>query len=166
MALPGAFNRSNALVAVAAASALGVTAATAAQAVSTVEEVAGRFDEVAIDGTRARLMLAKNPAGWAALLDLVATQTAPVVVAINSRVADGADPSWLYDVDFSGLAGREVVATGERWRDLSVRLAYAGVPHRSDPAPSAAVVLAGARGSTVEVIGNYTAFRDLLEGAR
>ena len=57
----------------------------------------------------------------------------PVVVAINARIADGQDPSWLWDVPFERLQGRLVVATGERSRDLAVRLHYAGVEHRHQP---------------------------------
>src|SRR5439155_1441465 len=54
---------------------------------------------------------------------------APVVVGINARIADGRDPSWLWDVPFERLAGRFVVATGERGRDLAVRLHYAEIEH-------------------------------------
>ena len=64
-------------------------------------------------------------------------RTAPLVVSINARVADGADPSWLWDVPFERLAGRTVVATGDRFRDLSVRLHYAGVAHTDRSGPGA-----------------------------
>ncbi len=47
---------------------------------------------------RVRLLLAKNPAGWAELLDLLEGGTDPVVIGINARIADGHDPSWLWDV--------------------------------------------------------------------
>ena len=111
-------------------------------------------------------MLAKNPAGWDELLDLVGAGSAPLVVSINARVADGADPSWLWDVPFERLAGRTVVATGERYRDLSVRLHYAGVAHTTEADPVRAVAAAAATGggadTLVDVIGNYTAFQDLL----
>ena len=56
--------------------------------------------------------------------------TDPVVIGINARIADGHDPSWLWDVAFERLAGRPVVATGERCRDLAVRLRHAGVGPR------------------------------------
>ena len=77
-------------------------------------------------------------------------------------MADGADPSWLWDVPYERLAGRSVVATGDRFRDLSVRLHYAGVAHTTEPDPVHAVRRAGATGGVVDVIGNYTAFHDLL----
>ena len=89
-------------------------------------------------------MLAKNPAGWDELLELVARSDGPLVVSINARVADGADPSWLWDVPFERLSGRPVVATGDRCRDLSVRLQYAGVAHETEGDPVQAVALAAA----------------------
>ena len=84
-------------------------------------------------------------------------------MSINARVADGADPSWLWDVPYERLSGRSVVATGDRFRDLSVRLRYAGVAHTTEPNPVQAVTNAadGTR-SVVDVIGNYTAFHELL----
>jgi hypothetical protein len=94
----------------------------------------------------------------------VARQASPLVVSINARVADGADPSWLWDVPYEQLAGRSVVATGDRFRDLSVRLQYAGVPHATEPDPVRAVALAaGGSNGVVDVIGNYTAFHELLD---
>jgi UDP-N-acetylmuramyl tripeptide synthase len=116
-------------------------------------------------------MLAKNPAGWSELLDLVARGDAPLVVSINARIADGADPSWLWDVPFERLGGRPVVATGDRCRDLSVRLQYADVDHEMEPDPLSAVARAAEHerdrdrdpDRVIDAIGNYTAFHDLLE---
>jgi lipid II isoglutaminyl synthase (glutamine-hydrolysing) len=162
--LPGHFNRANALMAAVACDVCGVDAARALAAMAAVESVAGRFTVRDFGGVRARLMLAKNPAGWDELLDLVADDDTPLVVSINARVADGADPSWLWDVPFERLAGRPVVATGDRYRDLSVRLHYAGVAHVSEADPVTAVRVAAAShpDQVVDVIGNYTAFHDLL----
>ncbi|MGH2929828.1 MAG: MurT ligase domain-containing protein [Solirubrobacteraceae bacterium] len=221
--LPGEFNRANALMAGAAAHEMGVPWASAVVAMESVEHVAGRFGVVELGGFSARLALAKNPAGWGAMLDLVcagssggATGSAapgasggstggaapgasggatggasndansgvpagatPIVVAINARAADGSDPSWLWDVPFERLRGRLVVATGERWRDLSVRLHYAEVEHRTVADPIAAVRTAAlhrrgaasptgdaaASSAPVDVVANYTAFSDLLARA-
>jgi len=169
LTLPGRFNRANALMVAVAAEALGVDPAEAFDAMGAIDEVAGRFATKTVDGVEARLMLAKNPAGWTELLDLVEGDTAPLVVSINARTADGADPSWLWDVPFERLAGRNVVATGDRCWDLSVRLHYAGVTHRVEPDPRRALAEAAtadaliARGiGAVDVMGNYTAFGELL----
>src|SRR5918912_4019682 len=99
---------------------------------------------MSVNGTRVRLLLAKNPAGWAEALDLIRPAPVPVVVGINAGVADGRDPSWLWDVPFERLKGRLVVATGERGRDLAVRLRYADVEHRFVAGYRDAVKAAGA----------------------
>jgi UDP-N-acetylmuramyl tripeptide synthase len=114
-----------------------------------------------VDGVRARLLLAKNPAGWEEALDLLRPPPVPVVVGINARIADGRDPSWLWDVPFERLAGRPVVATGERGRDLAVRLRYADVEHVFVAGYRAAIREAGRHAPDVDVAANYTSFQDV-----
>ena len=159
LALPGRCNRANAVMAAAAAGVLGVGPDAALAAMADVRDVEGRFRTVTAGPVTARLLLAKNPAGWAELLDLLEGGTTPVVVGINARVADGHDPSWLWDVAFERLAGRRVVATGERGRDLAVRLRYAGVAHATVADQLDALTASGS--ASVEYVGNYTAFQDL-----
>ncbi len=159
LALPGRCNLANAAMAAVGAGVLGVDEADALVAMAAVDEVEGRFATVALGPLKVRLLLAKNPAGWAELLDLLHGGTEPIVVGINAQVADGRDPSWLWDVDFERLRGRLVVAAGERCRDLAVRLRYAGVDHRTVPEQWAALQQTGS--SAVEYIGNYTAFQEL-----
>jgi UDP-N-acetylmuramyl tripeptide synthase len=163
LGLPGRFNQANALMAAVAAETQGVDAGAALEAMSSIQTVAGRFTIRQFGNASARLMLAKNPAGWSELLDLVAQDKGAVVVSINSRVADGADPSWLWDVPFEQLIGRRVVATGDRCRDLAVRLQYAGINHTMETDPLVAISVAAMDGDgSVDVIGNYTAFNELL----
>jgi CobQ-like glutamine amidotransferase family enzyme/UDP-N-acetylmuramyl tripeptide synthase len=159
LVLPGRCNRANAAMAAVAAGALGVDEAVALAAMESVADVEGRFATVAYGESRVRLLLAKNPAGWTELLDMLEGATDPIVIGINARVADGHDPSWLWDVPFERLAGRPVVATGERCRDLAVRLRHAGVAHVTVPDELEALAAAGA--SRVEYVGNYTAFQAL-----
>jgi len=159
LSLPGRCNRANAAMAVAAASVLGVEPAAALEAMAPVGDVEGRFATVSAGDVTVRLLLAKNPAGWTELLEVLEDDDDPVVVAVNARVADGHDPSWLWDVAFERLAGRRVVATGERARDLAVRLRHAGVSHVTVPDQLAALGAAGA--AHVQYVGNYTAFQDL-----
>ena len=183
LSLPGQFNRANAAMVVVATPAMagdagptdpaGPTGAAAVLArVATVVEVAGRFSSTVRRGHPVRLLLAKNPAGWTAIFDLLEedrTAGGPVVLSVNARTADGFDTSWLWDVPFERLGHRPVVATGDRCLDLAVRLHYAGVAAAVVADPLAAVDRAvgeagmdatGAPGP-VDVVGNYTAFADL-----
>jgi UDP-N-acetylmuramyl tripeptide synthase len=142
---------------------------------SRVRAVAGRYQVLNVSGARVRLLLAKNPAGWAEALDLLRPPPTPVVIGINAGVADGRDPSWLWDVPFERLKGRLVVATGERGRDLAVRLRYADVQHtcENDYRKAVAVAAAGVttgRQPEIDFVANYTSFQDarraLTSGAR
>lgn len=157
--LPSRANQANAAMAAVAAGVLGVDEADALRAMATVTDVEGRFATVNHAGVTARLLLAKNPAGWTELLDMLDGGTEPVVIGINARIADGHDPSWLWDVDFERLTGRLVVATGDRRRDLAVRLRYAGIEHTTVESQLDALAASGA--SRIEYVGNYTAFQDL-----
>ena len=164
LALPGRINVSNAAMAAASATSLGVSLTDAAAAMSRTREVAGRYRTVTVGQTSARLLLAKNPAGWQELFSMLAPAPCPVVVSINARIADGRDTSWLWDVPFEVLHGRAVVATGERCHDISVRLRYADVDHEVEPDPLTAIALH--RPARVEVAANYTAFQAILQALK
>lgn len=159
LALPGAVNRGNAAQAVAAAVTLGADPRAAVAAVERVDEVAGRYRTVTLGNHTARVLLAKNPAGWQEALSMVDKHGAGVVIAVNGQVPDGEDLSWLWDVRFEHFEGTQVVAAGERGTDLAVRLGYAGVEHTLVHDTVAAI--ASCPPGHVEVIANYTAFLQL-----
>ncbi len=178
--LPGQFNRANAAMAVVAAPLMvrpTLTAGVALDRMAAVHEVAGRFSATTRQGHSVRLLLAKNPAGWTAVFDLLdelGPPRSPLLLSVNARTADGFDTSWLWDVPFERLVGGSVVVTGDRRRDLAVRLRYAEVDHQvvADPlaAVDRAVEVAGSEPlpadrpeRPVDIIANYTAFADLRQ---
>ncbi len=108
-------------------------------------------------GTRSGLLLAKNPAGWLEAFDMA--EPVPTLLSINARDPDGLDTSWLYDVDFSPLHGRQVLITGDRAMDLAVRLHVNEVAFEHVPSFNRA--LAATPRGRLEVIANYTAFQDI-----
>jgi UDP-N-acetylmuramyl tripeptide synthase len=159
LALPGTVNRGNATQAVAAAVALGADPAAAVAAVSSVDEVAGRYRTVQLGAHTVRVLLAKNPAGWQEALSMVDKNGAGVVIAVNGQIPDGEDLSWLWDVRFEHFGGTAVVAAGERGTDLAVRLGYAGVDHTL--VHDTVKAIASCPPGHVEVVANYTAFLQL-----
>jgi UDP-N-acetylmuramyl tripeptide synthase len=161
LSVPGTFNINNAACALAAAELMSVDPRTALAGMRTVTSPAGRFATARFGITTARLLLAKNPAGWAEALPLAQSQT--VVLAIDSAAADGRDVSWLWDVEYERLAGRSVIATGRRAQDLAVRLRYAEVDYRC--IPDLAEALAG-HWEPVDVIATYTPFQRLRKLGR
>ena len=159
LALPGRANKANAAMAAATARQAGVALGAGLAAMASTVAVDGRYRQATVGGSEARLLLAKNPAGWVEVFDMLAPPPGPVVVVINARIADGRDPSWLWDVPFERLAGRRVAASGDRSRDLAVRLRYAGVDHQRIDDPIAAIRAVGP--GPVDVAANYTALRDI-----
>ncbi len=158
LALPGRHNQHNALVALAVALHLGADETAAIAAMARVDDVEGRYARP-WPGSDARLYLSKNPAGWIEIINLVEVSPRDVLIAINANIADGKDTSWLWDVPFERLAGKRAVAAGERCHDLAVRLRYADVDVETiESLPSA---LQAARSRDLDVIANYTAFRDV-----
>jgi len=156
LAIRGRAAAANAVMAAAAAERLGVPPAVAVEQFAGVRDVDGRYLTRQVRGRTVQLLLAKNPAGWLEVLDQLRVAPGELMLGINARAADGTDPSWLWDVPFEQLRGREVVVFGERALDLSVRLHYAEVPHTV--APSLTAALAGKPSGEVLVAANYTAF--------
>jgi UDP-N-acetylmuramyl tripeptide synthase len=155
--LPGRVNRANAATALAVAAEFGVRPLDALPRLARVASIAGRYATVQRDGRTIRLLLAKNPAGWLEAFDMA--EQAPTLLSINARDPDGLDTSWLFDVDFSPLRGRQVLITGDRALDLAVRLEVNDVPFEHVPSFGRAV--AAVPPGRLEVIANYTAFQDI-----
>lgn len=154
--LPGRANQVNAMFAVAAAGLLGVAPHEAVRQLTGITDVSGRYCRLPRPGGSVRLLLAKNPAGLREVLEVINGAGSTVVISVNSRQADGHDPSWLWDVPFEQLRGRSVVATGERAADLSVRLRYADVPHTVQDDLVTAV--RSAPPGDVDLASDYTSF--------
>ncbi len=167
--LPGLYNVYNALAAVAAGSAIGVTTQSAGIAIGRFMPAFGRAERIEADGREIRLLLAKNPTGLNEVLRMLAgsRQSHHVVMALNDRPADGEDVSWIWDADFERLAQMDatITATGMRAYDLALRLKYAGVaPQTIEPNIARALDVALAQtppGETLTVVPTYTAMLEL-----
>lgn len=157
--LPGRYNIGNAALALAAADAVGVAAKPAAEAIASLRSVHGRYAVVHRDGRLLHLLLAKNPAGWAETLPLLAGSTS-LLLALNAHEADGRDTSWVWDVPFEELPVLPTVVSGERAADLGLRLSYAEREHCTEP--DLALALDRLPPGDVAVVANYTAFLQLL----
>lgn len=155
LALPGEFNVANAAMALCALVELGEPLEDTSRRVMTLGEVAGRFSVRHWRGHEIRLALAKNPAGFVAMLSSVMEGDDDLWIAINDRIADGRDPSWLYDVPFELLGQRRVYCFGDRRLDLATRLDYADVSFEisSEETPPVSA-------RPVTLIANYTAFHE------
>ena len=169
--LPGLYNVENALGAIAAAYVLGTPTAVAAGRLAQFNAAFGRFERIAIGDREAVLLLFKNPTGANEALRAIADDVAgaQVVLALNDRIADGRDISWIWDIDFEGAltTAAQITCSGTRAAELAVRLRYSDVsPDRvttqavTEVALDAAVEATAADGR-IFVLATYTAMLDL-----
>ncbi len=132
LSVPGLYNVYNALAAASLAIALDVELDEIAAGIGRFRAAFGRFERVAAGDKQLLLLLIKNPAGANEAIRTLEDGGVPetLVVALNDRIADGRDVSWIWDVDFEPLlerAGR-IVVSGERAAELALRFTYAGFP--------------------------------------
>ncbi len=164
IALPGFYNVYNALAAAAVTSGLGIDFATILAGLERFRPAFGRGETIEAEGRTLRLMLAKNPTGFTEVLRTLFIANTPrhLLLALNDNAADGHDISWIWDVDFEQLTGRELVLTisGTRADDLAVRLKYAGVSGTVEgdlPAAITQAINATPPGETLYIVPTYTA---------
>jgi UDP-N-acetylmuramyl tripeptide synthase len=132
--LPGLYNVYNALAAIAAGLQLGVAPERIAAALGEMRAAFGRVETIPVAGTPVSILLIKNPAGANEVLRTLLLESErggiDLWIALNDRIADGRDVSWIWDADFELLAGavRRVVCSGTRAPEMALRLKYAGWP--------------------------------------
>jgi lipid II isoglutaminyl synthase (glutamine-hydrolysing) len=130
--LPGLYNVYNALAATACCLQLGLSLEQIKSGLESSHAAFGRAERLEIDGRPVSILLIKNPAGANEVFRTLAAQDGgglDLWIALNDRIADGRDVSWIWDADFEQLAGlaARVVCSGTRAEELALRLKYAGV---------------------------------------
>jgi UDP-N-acetylmuramyl tripeptide synthase len=132
--LPGLYNVYNALGAIAASLRMGLTLEQIRRGLEEMEAVFGRVETIEVDCKPVSILLIKNPAGANEVLRTLRLEASngelDLWVALNDRIADGRDVSWIWDADFELLSDsvRRVVCAGTRAPEMAVRLKYAGWP--------------------------------------
>ena len=130
--LPGLYNVYNALAATASALALDASLDEIAAGLGAFTAAFGRFERIEAGDRQILMLLIKNPAGANEAIRTLKEGGVPanLVIALNDRIADGRDVSWIWDVDFEPLLEgvERIVASGERAAELALRFTYAGFP--------------------------------------
>ena len=171
--LPGLYNVYNAIAAAATALELGVPLMTVGRALEGFGGAFGRVETIPIEGRQLSILLIKNPAGANEVLRTLTLEAGrhDLWLALNDRIADGRDISWIWDADFEALAGhvRRVTCSGTRAEEMALRLKYAGIEAEPavdrDLARSLDAAVRGADGGRLYALPTYTALlelRDLL----
>jgi UDP-N-acetylmuramyl tripeptide synthase len=132
--LPGLYNVYNALSALTAGLRSDIPLDLIKQGLESMRAVFGRVETIEVTGKPVSILLIKNPAGANEVLRTLSLESSDggldVWIALNDRIADGRDVSWIWDADFELLAGgvRRVICAGTRAPEMALRLKYAGWP--------------------------------------
>jgi UDP-N-acetylmuramyl tripeptide synthase len=175
--LPGLYNVYNAVAAAALALDLGASLADVETALTGFGGAFGRVETIPVPhpagGERPlSILLIKNPAGANEVLRTLRLAGEPIDlwIALNDKIADGRDVSWIWDADFELLAGhvRRVTCSGTRAEELALRLKYAGIDaetavDRDLAGALDAAVAAGEPRRPLYALPTYTALLDLRD---
>ena len=134
-----------------------------------MKAVFGRVERIEIGEVALSILLVKNPAGANEVIRTLALEPAPIDLwlALNDRIADGRDVSWIWDADFEMLAEHvgTVTCTGTRASEMALRLKYAGWPlgkiHVVGDAEAALDHALASAGNQLFALPTYTALLDL-----
>lgn len=114
------------------------------------------------DGSKLQVALVKNPASFRQGLASYLAPGKKVLIAINDKIADSRDVSWLWDVDFSTLAGFDITISGSRAADMTLRLSYDEIEvEHTEPNLSAAVKDFSEKPGDKIIFATYTAMLSL-----
>jgi lipid II isoglutaminyl synthase (glutamine-hydrolysing) len=129
--LPGLYNVYNAVAAAAAALELGASLDDVKASLEAQAAAFGRVETIPVNGRDVSILLVKNPAGANEVLRTLTLEgrELDLWIALNDKIADGRDVSWVWDADFELLAGhvRRATCSGTRAEEMALRLKYAGI---------------------------------------
>lgn len=126
--LTGVYNLYNTLAAVLTTISLGVPQKTIDAALESFEPAFGRQEQFQKNGKKIQIFLSKNPAGFNESIRTVLENkdSGQVIFALNDRIPDGTDVSWIWDVDFEEIVkkAKTIICSGDRVYDMALRIKY------------------------------------------
>ena len=125
VAVPGRTGPVGAAFAIAAAHVMGLDVDRAASALNDVRDVDGRYVPFPVGDRQARLLMLKNPAGWAEAIDVAVSERLPLALAVDPFGPK--DTTTMWEAPFERLVGRTIPVTGGRSADALAVLDAAGV---------------------------------------
>jgi lipid II isoglutaminyl synthase (glutamine-hydrolysing) len=142
--LIGVYNKYNTLAAVTTMTSIGVSRPVILETINNFQAAFGRSEEIMYNGKKVRILLTKNPASMNETIRAVNQVKldgggSVSLMVLNDRIADGADVSWIWDVDTEKYvqSGGTIVVSGDRVFDMALRLEYS----KTDPNRDAKLIV-------------------------
>jgi len=129
--LQGLYNVFNVLASFCVAEILGFSTKEIKFALEKFSPRFGRAEKIKSNGNIYYIYLIKNPTGANEVIRTLFGKGGEknLIIALNDKIADGRDVSWIWDVDFEKIRGKikKLLITGTRALDMALRLKYAGI---------------------------------------
>jgi UDP-N-acetylmuramyl tripeptide synthase len=120
------------------------------------------------------MFLVKNPAGFDEVLKLIKhdfeDQEINLCIAINDKIADGKDVSWLWDISLEDFVEnqkiKELITSGSRGLDMLLRLQYSGLDvslNQYEPSYESLYHKFEKMNQNIILLATYTAILDIRE---
>ncbi len=173
--LEGVYNMYNVLAAVLLAKEIGISQTNIDKSLLDFKPAFGRQEEITVEGKKVKFFLAKNPTSFnESLRTINALGAKYLLMVLNDRIPDGRDVSWIWDIDFEIFVGPkiEIFSAGDRAYDMSLRLKYSDIKHKTFEDLNEAVkesLTNLPKGETLFVLPTYSAMlevRKILTGKK
>lgn len=127
-----------------------------------IESAFGRGESFTINGEEIELLLVKNPSSFQLSITSFADNNHDYMIAINDKIADGCDISWLWNVDFSKLKNIQMIS-GIRAYDMALRLKYDNiqVTEITEDLETAVQKFVNSTGKPKRIFASYTAMLEI-----
>lgn len=125
--LMGIYNEYNVLAVVTLAKQLDFTNDQILTGLQQFTPAFGRQEKIQYKGKTVQFFLSKNPTGFNQSLKTIKDLGAKtILLALNDRIADGQDVSWIWDIDTEMLNdfAEHIIITGDRAYDMALRMKY------------------------------------------
>lgn len=178
--LSGTYNKYNVIAAALVLQLIGLKEKEIQEAFRHFQPAFGRQETISYQGKNVQLFLSKNPTSFNQSYAAIQEHNGhSILIALNDRVPDGHDISWIWDTELTGLKDfKHIFVSGDRVYDMALRLKYElGITHFEEKVKTfeelKQAVEAGvntvAEKQTLYVLPNYSAMletRKILTGKK
>lgn len=165
--LLGTYNKYNSLAAALFAKSEKISKEKVTKSYTNFTPAFGRQEKTAYMNKDVQIFLSKNPTSFNESLQTIKSLGGRnILIILNNRIPDGLDVSWIWDINFEDIINSEfnVAVAGDRVRDMSLRLKYAGLFAHADPNIKEILNrMAGEieKEETLYILPNYSAMLDI-----
>lgn len=165
--LLGTYNKYNTLASYLIASSENLKVSTIIEALTTFKPAFGRQEKLSFMGKDVQIFLSKNPTSFNESLDTIKNINGKnLLILLNDQIPDGLDISWIWDINFETILGKDlnICVSGDRAWEMGLRLKHANIfTHIEEDYGKALTAMAENLNTseTLFILANYSAMLNI-----